>query len=161
MPPCPKCRQEVHRRKGDACPHCGQALHLHKGHFYRAEEGSPNLAITTEFEKLVGQQLSKAQGRTIPFRFNRKSPQYTLELVTAESLLAECDYDLDLVRRALHELFNNQAWSWKTRSSLTHIRKDFPGALAIARVAAEIAQADLLRQQQLAQQLDNKENVFG
>ena len=161
MRPCPHCHQDVSKRKHDACPHCGQAISLYHGHFYRTEDGAPNQAIVAEFEKLVGQQLSKAHNRPIPFRMNRKSAAFALELITAERLLEQADYDLDLTLRALRELFNNQAWAWKTRSSLTHITRDFAGAMAIARVAADIAAADNERQQQLAEQLRMKEDVFG
>ena len=162
MRSCPQCKQEIKKRKGDGCPHCGQPVSLYKGNFYRTEDGAPNVAIVTEFEKLVSQQLSKAASRPIPFRIHRKSAQYTIELITAEKLLSESDYDLDLVRRTLHELFNNQSWSWMAKSwtSLTQLRKFYPGALAIARVAAQIADADQVRQLSLADQLARKEDIF-
>ncbi len=161
MPLCPQCLKDVTKRKNEACPHCGEALLLYKGHFYRAGDGAPNLAIIADFERRVGQQLSRSQNVAIPFRFNRKSPQYKIELVTAESLLAECDYDLDLARRALHELFNNQAWSWKSRNIPDPHQERFPRCSGNRTGGGEIADADALRQQHLAQQLNNKENVFG
>lgn len=161
MPLCPQCHQEVHKRRNEACPLCGQAISLHKGNFYRTEDGAPNLAIITEFEKLVGQQLSKAQGTTIPFRMNHKSAAFRSELVTAEQIFDQCDNDLDLARRTLNELFSNRLWSWKSRSSLRHLLTDMNAAVAIARVAQQAANADVARQLTLADQLSQKEDVFG
>jgi hypothetical protein len=161
MPLCPSCHQDITKRKNDACPLCGQAISLIDGHYFRTEDGAPNMAIIAQFEKLAGRQLSRANNRPIPFRFNRKAPSFRVEQKTAERLLAECDHDLDLARRALTELFDNPAWSWKSRASLTHVMKDLPAALAIARVAADLASADHERQSRLADQLASKENVFG
>jgi hypothetical protein len=163
MRECPSCKKEIKKRKDEACPHCGQAVSLDQGNFYRTEDGAPNVAIVAEFEQLVSQQLSKAASRPVPFRIHRKSANYTLELITAESLLSQSDYDLDLVKRTLHELFNNQAWSWMARSwtSLTQVKRVYPGALAVARVAAQIADADQARQLNLADQIAKKEDVFG
>jgi hypothetical protein len=161
MPPCPQCHNEITKRKNDACPICGQAISLHQGHFFRTEDGARNMAIITTFEKLAGQQLSRANNRPTPFRFNRKSPSFRVEQKTAERILAECEFDLDLANRTLAELFHNPAWSWKTRASLSHLTKDLPAALAIARVAADLASQDQARQMKLADQLACKEDVFG
>jgi hypothetical protein len=159
---CPKCQQTVTRRKDDGCPYCGQHLLLWKGNLYRAEDGAPNVAIVSEFEKLVSQKLSSASNTPVPFRIHRKSANYTLQLITAEQLLAESDYDLDLVKRTLHVLYDHHLWQWMTTSwtSLTQLRKVYPGALAVARVAAKMANADATRQQQFAQQLSQKEDIF-
>ena len=160
MANCPACNQPIARRKKGACPHCGQALLIWGGQFYREEEGQPPQAIISEFEKLISQQLTQAQGTPIPFRLNRKDRLFAIELTVAENLLEDCDGDLDLAKRALHELFTNRKWSFKTRTTLRGIRPDFNAALAIARVAAARDQHKDDRDAQVAAALDKKEDVF-
>ncbi len=160
MRPCPRCHQDIKRRKDDACPNCGQAISLYRGHYYRAEDGAPNMAIIARFEELVSKQLSKLQNTSIPFRLNRKSSAFRIELVVAERILESCEFDLDLALRTLTELFTNQLWSWKSRTSLRQIMTDLPGALAIARVAAQMEMARYARELALGDQLAMKEDIF-
>jgi hypothetical protein len=118
------------------------------------------MQIIAAFEKYVGRSLSKKQNITIPFRLSRKGNKWAMELKTAEHIIEECDNDLDLALRTIKELFENQLWSWKSRASLTHLTKDLPAAMAVAKVAQQAAMAAYVREQVIALQLDNREDVF-
>jgi hypothetical protein len=157
---CPQCKQQVKKRKNETCPHCGQAISIYKGQYYRTEDGAPPMQIIAAFEKYVSQFLSKKQNVTVPFRVSRKGNKWAMELRAAENILAECDDDLDLALRTINQLFENQLWAWKSRASLYHLTKDLPAAKAIASVAQQAATAEYVREQVIALQLENKEDIF-
>ena len=157
---CPQCKKQVKKRKNEACPHCGQAISIYQGQYYRTEDGAPPMQIIAAFETYVSQFLSKKQNVTVPFRLSRKGNKWAMELKTAERIIEECEGDLDLGLRTIKELFENQLWSWKPRASLTHLTKDLPAAKAIASVAQQAAIAADVREQVIAIQLENKEDVF-
>ena len=157
---CPQCHEQVKKRKNEACPHCGQAISLYQGKYYRTEDGAPPMQIIAAFEDYVHKFLSKKQNIAIPFRLSRKGNKWAMELKTAERIIEECDNDLDLALRTIKELFENQLWSWKSRASLTHLTKDLPAAMAVAKVAQQTAMAEYVREQVIAIQLENKEDVF-
>ena len=73
-PTCPECKKPIKARKRGACPHCDVALMLYKGYYYREEQGTPTLAILAAFERYVSQQLSKKQGKAIPYHISKKTP---------------------------------------------------------------------------------------
>lgn len=157
---CPACSNEFKRRSGESCPSCGEELLLHAGYAFRASDGSPPQRVVVEFEKLLSQQISARQRMHVPFRFPRKSSAYKLELAQAERFLQQVDYDLDLVLRTLDVLFTNKQFSFKTRSSMLQLVRDFPVATAIATAIRARASEAQNRQNEMLQDVLSRPDIF-
>jgi hypothetical protein len=160
MPLCPQCKQDV-RRKNDCCPKCGTELLIYKGSYYRASQGSPTLLILKRFEQLVSEQSSKKQNMIVCFHISKKTPHYARELAQAERLLVMAEGDLDLVLATLVVLFDNPQFSFKMRSSLLGIDRDFNLAMAVARAILEKLHREEQLQQSSFSQVMAKEDIFG
>ena len=157
---CPACTIEFSRRQDGCCPNCGEELLIHKGYAFRASDGTPNTKIVLEFEKLVSQNLSAAQHMEVPFRIPRKSAQYRVELAQAEKLLEMTDYDIDIVFRTLDVLFTNRRFSFKTRSSLMQVMRDWPVGMAIARAIKQREATQMSDQERNLASVMSREDIF-
>jgi hypothetical protein len=157
---CPACTIEFSRRQDGCCPNCGEELLIHKGYAFRASDGAPNVKIVLEFEKLVSQNLSAAQRMEVPFRIPRKSAQYRVELAQAEKLLEMTDYDIDIVLRTLDVLFTNKRFSFKTRSSLTQVMRDWPVGMAIAKAIKQREATQMSAQERNLASVMSREDIF-
>lgn len=133
MPVCPECRTDQARRVQGECPNCNTPVSLYKGRWYRTENGNPAVQILECFERLYSKKLSSQRDKPIRFNFPRKSPQYHRNMVIAEKLLEEADFDIDTTVEALRLLFEDNHFSWKSFSSLLMVRNDWPTAVALAR----------------------------
>ena len=160
-PTCPECKKPIKTRKRGACPLCGTALMLYKGFYYREEQGTPTLAILAAFERYVSQQLSKKQGKVIPFHISKKTPQYRRELVECERLLKTCDGDLDLALLALEVAFGNQQFSWKNWFSISAINSTINVVLAVALAVKEERDQKEAQNVSVADELSSMEDLFG
>jgi len=144
MPLCPACHTEQARRVRGACPSCGARVEAYNGRWYRAEIGSPTLAILRHFEARVSQTLSQGKPAPVVFAIPRKGLRFRRELVAAERLLEYAEGDYDLAIAAVDLLFDERKFNWKTRDSLLWLEREFLLALAIAR-ANRLAQAQAER----------------
>ena len=159
-PTCPECKRPVKARKRGACPNCGTTLMLYKGYYYREEQGTPTLAILAAFERYVSQQLSKKQGKPIPFHISKKTPQYRRELVECEHLLKTCNGDLDLVLLVLEVAFGNQQFRWKNWFSISAINSAVNVILAVALAVKEERDKKDAQNVSVADELSSMEDLF-
>lgn len=137
MPACPSCHQDFSRRKSGCCPVCNVELQVYRGVYYRADVGNPAEAIVKSFEAYISEQTSKKQGLQIPFHFPRKSNALRMELIHAQRILDTCETDLELTMEVLKVAFTNQQFAFKTRTSLSHLNRDLPLLMSIARAVLQ------------------------
>ena len=161
MKPCPVCKAEIKSRVNGACPNCIEQIELHDGVYYKAGVGSPTVAILHHFEELATLMVSKMLGKEINFVFNKKSVSYKREMVEAQRILKECEYDLILAFEALDVLFQNMQFSYKTRTSMIGIRRDMPMAMAIAKVQLQEKNKIVDQQENTFDLIMSKEDIFG
>lgn len=159
MPTCPSCHTEFRQRKDGGCPACGMALQIWKGHAFREELGSPNVALLVHFEHLVSDRTSKKQNKMVIFQVPRKTGRYQRELIEAERLLAQCDYDYDLAKEAVSTLFTNRQF-YRNYTSLMGIIGDFTLALSIVNADRVTREAVDARQVGIFEQVMNRDNLF-
>lgn len=156
MPLCPECKTEQRARKNGECPNCGTRVEIFKGYWYRADLGSPTVALLKHFEKLVSRQLETT------FRFSIKNRyEYGKELATAQRLLNNADGDFGMARDALTLMFSEKSLgAWKSRYSLTQTLADFTVSLAVARKRAKIREDQHQKEMQQYAILSVEEDIF-
>lgn len=154
MPTCPECKGEFRQRKDGACPGCGLDVILYRGHWFSKEEGNPTVRILKTWEKLMSIRLRSS------FSIPEKLARYRTELVHARNLLELAEWDLDLSKRAVEILFNDDRFLWKTYSSILHMWNDFPVALTIARAQREEEEREIRRQDEAWAEMESMEDIF-
>jgi hypothetical protein len=157
---CPNCKQEATRRRNGACPNCGVEVGIHDGVWYLSGPNSPNLTILKYFEQRVRKHQSALRGRHVPFRFRKKGVGYKQELVAAGRLFKQADYDLELVKDSIDILFSDPDFSWKLRTSMMYIAKDFNLALAIAHTNKQRKEEERAREMDAEERILSRENIF-
>jgi len=151
---CPECKGEFRQRKDEACPGCGIGIILYRSHWFSKKEGNPTTKILQLWEKLMSIRLKKQ------FFIPEKTGRYQAELVHARNLLQLADWDLDLVKRAINILFNDEKFLWKTYSSLLQMWNDAPVAFTIARTQRKAEEKEIRRQEKAWAEMESMEDIF-
>lgn len=154
MPSCPACHTDQTRRVNGTCPACHVPVEIHQGRWFLAGTGSPSEAILKHFEALVSKKLKA------PFNVPRKSSRYRRELVHANRLLEQADFDLALVKDAIDILFSHKMFIWKNYSTLLWLNPDYSVALAIAKKNKQESTDVNKREQDALRKARQKENIF-
>lgn len=154
MPTCPACQTEQARRVNGTCPACHVPVEIHQGRWFLTGTGSPSEAILKHFEALTSQKLKA------PFSVARKSARYKRELVAANRLLDQADFDLPLVKDTLDILFSHKMFIWKNYTTLMWLDPDYTAALAIAKKNRRAKQDESQRERDALRRTSQKENIF-
>lgn len=160
MAACPKCKQEITKRKMGRCPHCYTPVEMHGGFYYRTEDGSPTDVVVKHFEGLIRKKVSKMAGQYVSFYFPRKGQRWKRELVAAERLLQDTEGDLPLVLETLDFLFTSKEYGWRTRDSLIPIEREFLTVLPVVKHFREQEKLKKTQEQQALKQVLDKEDIF-
>jgi hypothetical protein len=112
---CPHCGKDICKLNYKECIECGKTIVEFEGYYFKS---SPIIAILEHFEKLVSRHLSKETNEKIIFRVKRKGLMWRYECARAKQLLAEADYDLDLLLETLTYLSESNKYSWRFKDTL-------------------------------------------
>jgi hypothetical protein len=133
---------------------------VYNGHWYPAGEGSPVERVIRSFEERVSLQQSNKRKMDIHFTFPRQSAGFKREQAAAARLLDAAEFDLDLFDATMDVLFTHKDFSWKVRTSLMHIEKDFVLAKAIVLALRKQAAAKAAVEQQTLRTIQDREDIF-
>lgn len=158
MPTCPSCKTEHKKSKQGRCPNCKKAVTVYKGMWFI--DGSPVDNFITYFEERLSKKLSLQNQTNVCFKFQRKLPSWKIEYATAQRLLAQLDWDVDLAKEVIDILFTDKQFSFKLYGSITYAIKDFHPATIIANAKREAKNNRVTTAIQNIENVMEKEDIF-
>jgi hypothetical protein len=130
---CPGCKTEQKvRKEGRYCPNCWEEVSIYttkQGEklWVRVSDDAPPTALVKHWLEAMSEKLTQEHGRKINFDIHpmRNKHKYMREVAMAESLLTQVDWDIDLAKRAMSYVVDNE---WKSPITLTWVTDAFVAA---------------------------------